>query len=273
MRKYVLMIIALAVIGFIVHTQFAEKRVLRIGVECDYAPNNWEEDKPSPTNFPIANKKGFYAEGYDLQIAKLVADELDAELEVRKIAWNDLPDALNRREIDAIFSGMLDTSERKSFVNFSDTYEIAKTEYTIVVNRDSRYANAKTLDDFAGAKIVAQKGTNLDKAIDQIPNVNHIPGVDTVAEMLDLLVKYHVDGTVINLDTGQSYVRKHKNLAIIRFEENEGFKMDFNGICAGVRKRDKTLLEEINKALAKISKRDRRMIMDRVIARAIQTMP
>ncbi|MBQ7155726.1 MAG: transporter substrate-binding domain-containing protein [Synergistaceae bacterium] len=273
MKKYILMLAVLGIAGFYIHEYFAEKRILRIGVECDYAPNNWEENQPSDSNFPIANHQGFYAEGYDLQIAKLVADELHANLEVKKIAWNDLPKALNSNEIDAIFSGMLDTEARRKFAAFSDVYDVVRTEYTIAVNTSSPYANSKKLNDFAGARLVAQKGTHLDDVIDQIEGVIHMPPVDTVTEMLDMVIKGEVDGTVINLDTGQSYERKHNNLRVIRFPEGEGFKLNFNGICAGVRKKDTELLNEINAALSKISKRDRRRLMDRTIARAIKALP
>ena len=54
---------------------------------------------------------------------------------------------------------------------------------------------------------------------------------------------------------------------VIRFPKGEGFKFDYKGICAGVRKKDKLLLDEINNALRKLSKRDRQRIMDRTIAR------
>ena len=273
MKKYVLLLLMFAAMGFYVHANLGEKRVLRIGVECDYAPNNWQESKPSESNFPIANDAGHYAEGYDLQIAKLVADEMNATLEVRKVAWKDLPDALNKGEIDVIFSGMLDTEARRQFAAFSDVYDIAKTEYTIVVNKTSTYADAEKLEDFAGAKLVAQKGTHLDDVIDQINGVVHMPPVETVSEMIDSVVSHKADGTVINLDTGQSYLRKHRNLAQVRFPEGEGFHLDFNGICAGVRKKDTELLEEINAALAKISKHERQRVMDRTIARAFHAMP
>ena len=273
MKKYVLLLLMFAVMGFYIHSQMGEKRVLRIGVECDYAPNNWLESAPSDSNFPIANDKGHYAEGYDLQIAKLVADEMNAVLEVRKVAWKDLPDALNKGDIDVIFSGMLDTEARRQFAAFSDVYDISKTEYTIVINKGSTYADAEKLEDFAGAKLVAQKGTHLDDVIDQIDGVVHMPPVETVSEMITSVVNHKADGTVINLDTGQSYLRKHKNLVQIRFPEGEGFHLDFNGICAGVRKKDTELLEEINAALAKISKHDRQRVMDRTIARAIKAMP
>ena len=54
-----------------------EKTVLRIGMECDYAPNNWQEDTATDTNLPISNLSGFYAEGYDIQMSKLLAEKMD----------------------------------------------------------------------------------------------------------------------------------------------------------------------------------------------------
>ncbi|MBQ7219877.1 MAG: transporter substrate-binding domain-containing protein [Synergistaceae bacterium] len=272
MKKYIILLLICA-LGFFFHEYYGEKRVLRIGVECDYAPNNWQEDSPTDTNCPLVNAPGFYAEGYDIQIAKRVAEELNATLEVRKIAWNDLFDTLDRREIDAIFSGMLDSAERRKRAIFSDTYDISRTEYTIVVNRASPYASAIRLQDFAGAKLVAQKGTHLDDVIDQIDGVIHMPPVNTVTEMLFMVVNNKADGTVINLDTGQSYERKHSNLKLIRFPEGEGFHLDFNGICAGVRKGNTKLLNDINAALAKISRRERNRLMDRAVIRTLTVLP
>ena len=270
MKKSLLLLLLLGVIGFYVQQHFAEKRVLRIGVECDYAPNNWEENQPSDSNFPIVNNEGFYAEGYDLQIAKRVADEMHAVLEVRKVAWKDLPDALNKNEIDAIFSGMLDTDARRQFAAFSDVYDVTRTEYTVAVNESSPYGYASKLADFAGARIVSQKGTHLDDVIDQIDGVIHMPPLDSISDVLEMVVQGKVDGCVVNLDTGQSYARRHNNMRVIRFPADEGFKLNFSGICAGVRKKDTALLNEINDALAKISHRERRMLMDRTIARAIR---
>ena len=273
MKKYVLLILVLCIFSFYAAEHFREKTILRIGVECDYAPNNWLEDHQTDTNLPIVNEPGHYAEGYDIQIAKLIAEEMHAVLEVRRFGWNELLPALARREIDAIFSGMLDTEERHKTADFSQTYDVAKTEYTIVVNRASHYADAEELSDFSGAKLVAQRGTNLDEAIAQISGAVHMPPVDTVREMLNMVVNGEADGTVINLDTGQTYERKYKNLKVIRFSEGKGFNLDFKGICAGVRKGNTKLLEEINSALAAISKRDRQRIMDRTISRAFQILP
>ena len=272
MRKIILLFIVLLAALFYYTKFHSEKKVFRIGTECDYAPNNWEEKRPSASNFPLVNNEGFYAEGYDIQIAKVVADDLGMTLEVKKIAWRDLLPALNRGEIDAVFSGMLDTEERKKLAAFSHTYEVKKTEYTVILNKQSKYINIKKLEELYGAKMLAQKGTNLDAAIDQIPGAIHMPPVDTVPEMLEMLVSNKVDGIVMNYDTGRSYERTYDNLKLIRFPEGEGFVLGFDGICAAVRKKDRDLLKKINEALDVISIRERQRIMDRTISRVWENL-
>lgn len=244
-----------------------EGEVLRIGVECAYAPNNWEEDKASDTNVPISNNEGFYAEGYDIQIAKLVAEHMGRELEVVKIPWDGLLEGLNQGQVDAIFSGMVDSKEHQQAAAFSDIYAIAPTEYGVMVKGDSEYAKATVPSDFAGASLLGQKGTKLDTVIDQIEGVNHVSPVDTIPNMIDRLNAGTVDGIVINLDSAAAYRKTYPDLVIIDFPDDNGFHLDFNGICAGVRKDDTARLDEINAALAVIPVEKRQELMDMVTAK------
>lgn len=276
MKKYMefaVIILACAVL-FFVHGEEKkeESKVFRIGVECDYAPNNWEEKRPSEFNVPIANHEGSYAEGYDIQVAKLVAKELGMTLEVRKVEWEDLISSLQKGDIDAIFSGMLDTEDRRERIAFSDTYEVNETEYAVIVNKMTPYVKAELLTDFAGAKFTGQKGTNLYASISQIPGAVRLPAVDTVPEMLDAVTKGRADAIVINLDTGRSYEASYNNLKLIRFPEGRGFKLGFNGISAGVRKDNKELLDRINEILRKLSHNERQKIMDQVVSRLWKTL-
>ena len=248
------------------------KQVLRIGVECDYAPNNWEEKEPTDFNVPLSNFSGLYAEGYDIQMAKLVADKLNFNLEVKKIAWENLIPALQNGEIDAIFSGMLDTDQRKELVAFTEPYEVHKTEYVVVVNKNSPYADAERLTDFHGAKFTGQKDTNLYASISQLPGAIAEPAVDTVPEMLDKVISGKVDGIVINLDTGRSYEAAHSVLKVIKFPEDEGFVIGFTGICAALRKNDTELLGRINRILDDLKRSERQKIMDDTVARLIHGM-
>ncbi|MBQ9903853.1 MAG: transporter substrate-binding domain-containing protein [Synergistaceae bacterium] len=276
MKKYIVIFVLVICVSVFVFMRGDEdgsksKPVLRVGVECDYPPNNWEEKRPTDFNVPLSNQEGSYADGYDIQIAKFVANELDMTLSLKKIQWNDLLPALNKGEIDAIFSGMLDTAERRNSVAFSETYEVKKTEYAIIVNNSSPYAKSKTFIDFRGAKIIAQKGTKLDAVIDQIPGVIHVKPTETVQQMLDALVNYRVDGAVINVDTGHSYEATYKNLTLKRFPEGKGFVLNFSGICAGVRKSDTELLHRINRTLDGLEGSKRQKIMESTVSRLLKS--
>ena len=277
MKKYIFLSVIVVIAALLCYVfqgskDETSKHVLRVGVECDYAPNNWEEKTPTDFNVPLSNFKGLYAEGYDIQIAKLVADKLDADLEVKKIAWENLIPALQNGEIDAIFSGMLDTNERKKLAAFTEPYEVKKTEYAVVVNKNSPYAGAKKLTDFHGAKFTGQKDTNLYASISQLPGAIAEPAVDTVPEMLDAVISGRVDGIVINLDTGRSYEASHKELKLIHFPEDEGFVIGFTGICAALRKNDTELLRRINGILYDLKRSERQKIMDGTVARLLHGM-
>ena len=90
--------------------------------ECAYAPNNWQESEATDSNVPVENVAGAYAEGYDVQIARILADQLGKELVIVKLSWDGLIDALNQGQIDAIIAGMSPTAEREEQVDFTDCY-------------------------------------------------------------------------------------------------------------------------------------------------------
>ena len=240
-------------------------RVIRVGVECDHAPYNWEEKTKSDSNAPLVNNPGFYAEGYDVQIAKAVCEKIGAKAEFYKVNFDDLINALNIGEIDAIFSGMVDTDERKEKIDFTVPYEVTKTEYAAVVNTKSRYASAKSIRDLEGARMIAQKNSRFDAVIEQIPNVKHLPPLESQTSIIMEVMNFNADGTVVNYDTGLSYEKTYPNITVIYFPDDKGFELGFTGLCAGVRKSDKKLLDEINYAIESISYRQRQRIMDSTI--------
>ena len=146
-----------------------ESNEFRVGMECAYAPNNWQESEATDSNVPVENVAGAYAEGYDVQIAKAIADGLGKELVIVKLSWDGLIDALNQGQIDAIIAGMMDTAERRESINFSEPYR--ETTYGLMVLADSPYLNATSIQDFSGAAVLGQQGTALDDVIEQIEGI------------------------------------------------------------------------------------------------------
>ena len=228
---------------------------LRVGMECAYAPNNWQETEASETNVPIENVPGAYAEGYDVQIARIIAEQLGLELVVVKMDWDGLIEALNQGQIDAIIAGMADTEARKEAINFSTPYH--ETIYALMVNAGTPYENATSLADFAGASVLGQKDTALDWTIDQIEGVNHLTAVASVPDMIARLAQGTCDAIVINLENFPGYQAANPNFVAISFPEGEGLDPGFRGACVGLRKSDDVLLGCVNDILATVDQQQR----------------
>ena len=93
-----------------------------VGMECAYAPYNWTTTTENADTVAIANNAGAFADGYDVQIAKLIAAEIGVELVIKAIEWDGLIPALEAGEIDMIIAGMSPTAEREEQVDFTDCY-------------------------------------------------------------------------------------------------------------------------------------------------------
>lgn len=240
---------------------------LRVGMECAYAPNNWQEDTATDTNIPIENVPGAYAQGYDVQMAKAICEKAGYQLVVVKMAWSGLIEALNQGQIDAIIAGMADTAERRESISFSDPYHV--TEYGVMVNSNSSYASATSIHDFSGASILGQKDTSLDTVIDQMDGVKHLTPVDSVPNMISRLQQGTCDGIIINVENSESYLAANANFKVITFADGSGFTLGFTGACVGLRKDDTKLLTAVNAALATVDQTTR----DDMWATAVANQP
>lgn len=95
---------------------------LKIAMECGYDPFNWTQTTSANGAVEIANNKGFYANGYDVQVAKYVAAELGMALEIHMYTWEGLIPAVQAGTIDGIVAGMSPTEERELEVDFTECY-------------------------------------------------------------------------------------------------------------------------------------------------------
>ena len=235
--------------------------VLRVGMEAGYPPNNWQEEEPNDMNIPIENVDGAYANGYDVQIAKRLADALSLEPLAVKMEFTGLISALNSGQIDIIIAGMANTPERAQSINFSDYYT-PQIDYVILVLKGSRFEGATSLEDFRGATILGQSQTMLDTVIDQIPDVNHATPVDSTSDMLARLQNGTVDGITSDIFAARGYVNNNPDIAMVVFDQGKGFELEANGSCAGIRKNDDDLLQLVNDALAEIPEDERTELMN-----------
>lgn len=238
--------------------------VLRIGMEANYAPFNWSQTHDGAGGYPIANSPGEYANGYDLQIARLLAEALDLELEIIKLEWEGLPPALESGMIDGIIAGMSPTPERREAIDFSDSYY--DSEIVVVLHRTSEYAGSQSLEDLAGAQITGQLNTFHYDLVPQIPNVQQMTAMDSFPTMITATLTEKIDGYISEKPGAMAAVAANEALTYVEFPPDEGFVLEdvTTDIAVGLRK-GSPLRGPINVALAEISREDRDAIMQDMV--------
>lgn len=239
----------------------ASSEVFRVGLEADYAPFNWTQLDSSNGAVKIDGNPE-YAGGYDVEIAKRVAEGLGKELVVVKIEWDGLVPALLSGKIDAIMAGMSPTADRKETIDFTDNYY--KSDLVMVVKKGSKYENAKSIHDFKGAKITAQLNTFHYTVIDQIDGVIKETAMDNFAAMRVAVESGMIDGYVSERPEGVSATAANKNFAMVEFTDGFETSDDDTAIAVGIQKASE-LKEPINEILAAISEEEFLSIMDTAI--------
>ena len=239
----------------------------RVGMEAGYPPFNWSQLDDQNGAFKIDGSVE-YAGGYDVEMAKLIAAGLNRPLVIVKTEWDGLGPAVISVKIDAIIAGMSPTGERKETLDFTDNYY--ESEFVVIVRKDGEYANATSIEDFAGAKLSAQLNTNHYPVIDQIEGVSKQDAMDSFASLRMALASGKIDGYVSERPEGNSVEAAMPELKMIRFAEGKGFEVEPSDIVVAVAvKKDSPLVAEINAVLQTISLETREQLMED----AIQNQP
>ncbi len=232
-----------------------------IGLEAGYPPFNWSQLDDSNGAVKIEGTNE-YAGGYDVEIAKRVAESMGKNLVIKKIEWKGLVPAVQTDVIDAIMAGMSPTQERKESIDFSDNYY--ESSYVLVVRKDGDYTDANSIQDFKGAKVTAQLGTTHYDLIDQIEGVEKLPASTNFPAMRVALDSGAIDAYVSEMPEAKSSCLANQSFAIVNPEE--GFEASAEDILIAVGiKKDSELTKEINEALSNISKEEREKIMEDAI--------
>ena len=238
-----------------------EEEVFRVGLECGYAPFNWTQMDDANGGVKIEGAEE-YAGGYDIEIAKKIAEGLGKKLVVVKTEWDGLVPALTSGKIDAIIAGMSPTVERKETIDFSDIYY--KSDLVMVVKKGGKYQEANSIQDFKGAKITAQLNTFHYSVIDQIEDVDKQPAMDNFSAMRVALESGMIDGYVSERPEAISASTANENFTMVEFTDGFVTSDDDTAIAVGIGKNSE-LTEKINEILVGISEEERTEIMDNAI--------
>ncbi|MBC5706933.1 transporter substrate-binding domain-containing protein [Hungatella hominis] len=243
------------------------EKVLKVAMECSYAPYNWTQ--PTDANGAVAISGGSdFAYGYDVMMAKKIADTLGLKLEIVKLDWDSLVPAVQSGKVDCVIAGQSITAERLQSVDFTEPYYYA----TIVtlVKTGGKYENAASVADLAGATATSQLNTIwYDNCLPQIPDGNIQPAQESAPAMLVALNSGRCDLVVTDKPTGQAALIAYPDFKLLDFTGKDGeFQVSDEDINIGIslKKGNTELKDAINSVLATMTKDDYNKMMEEAIS-------
>lgn len=244
-----------------------EKKVLKVAMECAYAPYNWTQPDDSNGAVPIADSNE-YAYGYDVMMAKKICDELGYDLQVVRLDWDSLIPAVQSGQVDCVIAGQSITTDRLQAVDFSEPYYYASI--VTLVKADGKYADAKSVADLAGATCTSQQSTIwYQNCLPQIPDANILAATASAPDMLMSLNADKCDLVVTDQPTGKGALVAYPNFKMLEFGGGDGdFQVSDEDINIGIsmKKGNTELKEAIDSALSQMTKDDFSAMMDEAIS-------
>ncbi len=253
------------------------ENIIRIGMECNYAPFNWTCGTSSDYTLPVYNDAGKFADGYDIQFAKRLSKETGKQVQIYKLEWDSLIINLNNNQIDAVIAGMTDTEERRQQISFTDEYY--RSELVLITSKDvaDQYADTELNNEtlqilLTGKMIESQRGTVTDNVIDTFKTnygAIHSTAVDTFSKAALDVHTGAVFAMTAELPVAQSIVKNYSDLGIVHMDQTIlGVDLSELGVSIGVRKDDTSLKTTINDVLNSYTKADRNSDMAAAVERS-----
>lgn len=162
MKKLISAALVLAMVLSFAGCNSSKKETLKVATSPDFAP----------MEFVDSGKKGQESYvGFDITLAKYIAEGLGKELEIVPMSFDACQVAVEVGSVDMSISGFSWTAKRAENYNMSDYYYAGdnETEQTIVTTKanEGKFTSAA---DFSGKKIAAQTASlQLDLCKEQLP--------------------------------------------------------------------------------------------------------
>ncbi|MGN7455299.1 transporter substrate-binding domain-containing protein [Paenibacillus pasadenensis] len=209
---------------------------LVLGTSADYAPYEFHKK--------IDGKDQIV--GFDIEIAKEIAKDLGAELEISDSDFDGLLLALNGGKVDLVISGMTPTEERKQNVDFSKIYYKAEQGVIVKKGEEGSYGS---LDDLKGKKIGVQKGSIQEGIAKEVEGAK-LTSLAKIPELILELTSGRVDALIVEKPVADQYVKTQDSIALadVKIEQSE----EEAGSAIAIKKGNQELLDAVNKTIDRL---------------------
>lgn len=197
MKKFGLLItliltLALAACGQNNGESAEDKKVLTMGTSADFAP------------FESRNTSG-EVEGFDIDLAKYIADELGYELKIEDMKFDGLIGALQANRVDLVLSGMSATEKRAQNVDFSTQYHHSGEMF--ITLKDSEVTSLEQLE---GKTLGVQLGTIQEEGARKLQETVdfEIKAVDNATILIQELQSNRIDVAYLDKAVATGYINE-----------------------------------------------------------------
>lgn len=198
-----------------------------------------------PYEFHIKNDQGEdEIVGFDVEIAKEIAKDLGAELEIKDMLFDSLLNELSSGRVDLVISGLSPKPERAEQIDMSKIYYTAEQA---VVTREADKDKYSTMESLEGAKIGVQKSSIQEDMAKEIPNAK-LTSLAKINDIIMQLTSNRVDAAILEGPVAKAFVKNVKGIVITDAKpetEDEGY-------VVGVKKGNKELLDQVNATLDRL---------------------
>lgn len=146
--------------------------------------------------------------GIDAEFAKAIADKLGAELSIEDMAFDSIIPAVQSGKADFAAAGITVTDERKTQVDFSDSYYTGRQ--VIIVSADN--SDITKPEDLEGKKIGVQLGTTGDLYSSDDYGDENVERYNKGVEAVQALQQGKIDAVIIDDQPAQTFVKRMKVL-------------------------------------------------------------
>lgn len=203
MKKLISAALVLAMVLSFAGCNSSKKETLKVATSPDFAP----------MEFVDSSKKGqdSYV-GFDITLAKYIAEGLGKELEIVPMSFDACQVAVEVGSVDMSISGFSWTAKRAENYNMSDYYYAGdnETEQTIVTTKanEGKFTSAA---DFSGKKIAAQTASlQLDLCKEQLPADCEIVEVGDLTTAFLQLQNGDFDGIAVAVGQAKVFISNNE---------------------------------------------------------------
>lgn len=193
--------------------------------------------------------------GIDVEIAKAICEDMGATLSITDIAFDSIIPEVQSGKADFAAAGMTVTEDRKTQVDFSDSY--ATGVQSVIVPEDSEIAS---LDDLNGKQIGVQQGTTGDLYSTDDFDEDSIQRFSKGADAVQALSTGKIDAVIIDNKPAQVFVSENEGLKILETPYAE------EHYAIAVKKDNTELLDAINASIASLKESGK---LDEIVAKYI----